>query len=161
MEYKVYILTEAECEEILLEAFKKHGFEVVGVNDLGSETVDLLFCYKMTREGLKQKLEEIQQIQYNALAIAYLFEDVKEVFCNKPTLIIKDDSQLAKTNIFQKIINKDEIGILVKETCEWFDILAKDIKKYGVPLFYKIKSEEVSCRMISFDEQYPIEFKLV
>ncbi len=160
MIHKVYILTDEEYDEKITQEFQENGFEVIGVNSMINESVDLLFCYKMSRDVLKQKLNETR-IQYSMLAIAYLSENVKYIFCDKPTLIIKDASQIKKTNVFQKEIRKEDTCTLIREISEWVKVLDEDIRKHGMPLFYKIKSEEVSCRMISFDEQYPVEFKLV
>ncbi len=158
MKQKVYILSDEESNELMLQEFEKNGFEVVNGNNVGVEQTELLFCYKMTRDELKQRLNEVQ---YNVLAIAFLSEDVKEIYCDKPTLIIKDKFQLVKSNVFQKTIDREDIRTLINETCGWATVLIKDINMHGMPLFNKIKAEEVSCRMISFDEQYPIEFKLV
>ena len=145
--------SEIECE------FAKRGFTLMNNND-NCDGASIVFCYKVLG---RKMMEEINRLNKNYMLLVLIPDDrnIKSIYCDKPTLFIQNDGSDAIHNAFNLFGNISDISFVVKNIVEWADILLADINRFGMPCFNKIKAEEISCRMISFDDQYPAEFKLV
>lgn len=159
MKKEILLITEEEYRKELTNEFYKRGYDIVTDIHEGLETT-IIICYKCESQEMMKVINDLT-CSYSLLILIPKDNLIKRIFCDKPTLFIRNIGSDVVQNAFNIFGDINDISFIVQNVGEWSDILLRDVEKFGLPYFNKIKAEEISCRMISFDEQYPVEFKLV
>ncbi len=159
MKREILLITEDEHETELVNELSKKGHAIVNDMRNGSETTCVL-CYKYDGKEMMELVNGLS-CSYSLLILIPKDKGIKTIFNDKPTLFIHGKGSEAVQNAFNIFGDIDDVSFVAQNVSEWLDILLDDIERFGLPYFNKIKAEEISCRMISFDNQYPVEFKLV